>query len=190
MKKSAILTLLALELAVCGCASNTLNNFATNTASTATWEAQLVGGTGPASQLNFLTTFNVETYNNITVPLDIPASGFNFFNASSGECFSTGFDVVTVTGTAAYATTLGTDQVIGQLSMIVTSLRPPGNVLTLTAPPGGLTGTSNGTTTTTGTLSNGVVVGTWQLTGAAGSPSCTGSGTFIMCEGQKSCTPP
>ena len=115
MKKLGILTLLALELAVCGCASNTLNNFATNTASTAEWEAQLVGGTGPASELDFLTTFNVQTYNNITVPLDIPAAGFNFFN--SGQCFSTGFQVVTVTGTAAFATTQGTDQVIGQLSM-------------------------------------------------------------------------
>jgi len=188
MKKLAILTLLALELAVCGCASNTLNNFATNTASTAEWEAQLVGGTGPASELNFLTTFNVQTYNNITVPLDIPAAGFNFFN--SGQCFSTGFQVVTVTGTAAFATTQGTDQVIGQLSMVVTSLTPPGNVLTLTAPPGGLTGTSNGTTTTTGTLSNGVVVGTWQLTGSAGNPSCTGSGTFIMCESKSTCTVP
>jgi hypothetical protein len=188
MKKLAILMLLALELAVCGCGSRTLANTNKNTASTASWEAQLVGGTGPASQLNFLTTFNVQTYNNISVPLDIPSSGFNFFNA--GECFSTGFNVVTVTGSAAFATTTGTDQVTGQLSMVVTSLAPAGNVLTLTAPPGGLTGTSNGTTTTTGTLSNGVVVGTWSLTGGAGSPSCTGSGTFIMCEGTSTCTPP
>jgi hypothetical protein len=62
-----------------------------------------------------------------------------------------------------------------------------GNVLTLT---GDLTGTSNGTTSTTGTLSNGVVVGTWTLTGGAGDPSCTGNGDFLMCQGNNTCTAP
>lgn len=193
MKKSAILIVLALQLAVCGCGSRTIANTNINTASTSTWEAHLVGGTGPASQLDFLTTFNVQTYNNISVPLDIPSSGFNFFNV--GQCFSTGFQVVTVTGSAAYATTLGTDQVIGQMNMVVTSLTPAGNVLTLTAPQGGLTGLSNGTTTsggttTNGTLTNGVAAGTWTLAAGAATPSCVGSGTFVMCQGTATCTVP
>jgi len=193
MKKLAILALLGLSLAVYGCGSRTIANTNINTASTATWEAHLVGGTGPASELDFLTTFNVQTYNNIDVPLDIPSSGFNFFNV--GQCFSTGFQVVTVTGDAAYATTLGTDQVIGKLNMTVTSLTPAGNVLTLTAPQGGLTGLSNGTTTsggttTTGTLTNGVAVGTWTLAAGAGTPQCVGSGTFVMCQGTATCTVP
>jgi hypothetical protein len=69
----------------------------------------------------------------------------------------------------------------------VTSATPPGNVLTLT---GNLTGTSNGTTGTTGTLSNGVVEGTWALTGGQGDPSCTGGGSFLMCQGAATCTVP
>ena len=54
---------------------------------------------------------------------------------------------------------------------------------------GNLTGTSNGTPQVTGTLSNGVVVGTWMLSGGAGDASCADSGNFIMCQGTSPCTP-
>jgi hypothetical protein len=188
MKKFAILMLLALELAVCGCGSNTLANPNQNTASTATWEAQLVGGTGPASALNFLSTFNVQDNGTATVPLDIPSTGISFINA--GACFANGVNVLSAAGNATFSTNTGTGQVTGQLNLTVTSVTPAGNVLALTSYQGGLTGTSNATTTTTGTLTNGVVVGTWQLTSSGGIAGCTGSGTFVMCQGKSSCTPP
>ncbi len=188
MKKLAFLALLALSLAVYGCGSRTLATSNINTASTSSWEASLLGGTGPASQLYFLTTFNVQTYNDISVPLDIPSDGFSFLNAS--ECFATGRDVLTVVGTAAFETIQGTDQVTGQLSMTVTSLTPPGNILTLTTPPGGLTGISNGSIGTTGTLTNGVAVGNWKLAAGATTPDCTGTGTFLMCQSAATCKAP
>jgi len=77
--------------------------------------------------------------------------------------------------------------VTGTLTLTVQSITPAGNTLTLN---GNVTGTSNGTIGTTGTLSNGVVAGTWSLTGGAGDPSCTGGGNFLMCQGAATCTVP
>ena len=185
MKKVALL-MLALELAVCGCGSNNPST-TTTTQATGSWEAQLTGGTEQASRLNFVTAFTVTPNAAGTAePLDI--TGFGFFN--DGACFATDVNGVTEeneTGTATITTNTGTDQVTGTLTLTVQSISPPGNTLTLT---GNLTGTSNGTTTTTGTLTNGVVEGTWTLTGGAGDPSCTGGGSFLMCQGQRTCTPP
>ena len=182
MKKLAILMLLALELAVSGCGTSSPSTI-TNTSTTGFWESQLIGGTGEASKLNFVTEFNVEN----SGPLDV--TSFSFIN--DGACFANGLNGSTEVGTASFTTNTGTDQVTGQLSFIVTSVTPPGNVLTLTSSTGGLTGTSNGTTTTTGTLSGGVAVGKWQLTGGAGDPSCANqSGTFTMCQAAATCTVP
>ncbi len=188
MKKLAILALLALELAVGGCSNSPPQNSSTTTAN-GNWEAILTGGTGAASQLNFVTTFAVtDTVGANNEPLDI--TGFSFINA--GACFTNGVGVSTETGNATLYTS-GTNQVTGTLNFTVTSVAPAGNTLELTTssldnrPAGGVSGTSNGTTTTTGTLSDGVVWGNWQLTGAQG---CTGSGTFIMCQGNSTCTVP
>lgn len=183
MKKLAILALLALELAVCGCGNSTPQNSTTTTAG-GSWEALLSGGTGAASELNFVATFNVtDTTGANNQPLTI--TGFSFFNA--GACFANGVGASTETGNATLNTS-GTNQVTGTLSFTVTSVTPAGNGLSLT---GNLTGTSNGTTTTTGTLSNGVVSGTWSLTGGQGDASCAGQqGTFIMCQGANTCTVP
>ena len=181
MKKLAFLMVLALEMAVCGCGTSP----PANTVSTSTsgfWEAQLVGGTGAASQLNFVTAFNVTNVG----ALDI--TSFSFING--GACFATGVKGSTEAGSASFTTDTGTGQVTGSLSYTVTAVTPSGNVLTLTSPDGGLTGTSNGTTTTTGTLTNGVAVGTWTLTGGQGDPSCSASGTFTMCQGKTTCTAP
>ena len=179
MKKLAILALLALELAVGGCGNGTPKNSTTTTAG-GLWEALLSGGIGPSSQLNFLTTFNVtDTIGANNQPLNI--TSFSFFNA--GACFANGTGTSTETGNATLNTS-GTNQVTGALNFTVTSVTPAGNTLSLT---GNLTGTSNGTTTTTGTLSGGVVSGTWTLTGGS---DCTGGGTFIMCQGASTCTPP
>ena len=188
MKKFAILLLLALELAVCGCGSSTLADKTINTATSGNWEAQLTGGTDQASLLNFITVFDLTNAGTLDI------RGFNFFN--QGACFGNTVNGVagsSETGSASFTTNTATDQVTGQLSFTVTSITPPGNVLTLTTPAGGLTGTSNGTTTTTGTLTNGIAVGSWTLTGGAGDPSCTGGGSFLMCQNPTSngtCPPP
>jgi hypothetical protein len=185
MKKLALLAL-ALELAVCGCASNIPSTITTTKAS-GNWEAQLTGGIDQASRLDFVTSFNVTPNTAGTAePLDI--TGFGFIN--NGACFATdqnGITTETEAGLATINTNNGTDQVTGTLTMEITSVTPPGNTLTLT---GNLTGTSNGTTFTNGTLSNGVVQGTWTLTGGAGDPTCAGSGNFLMCQAAATCTPP
>jgi hypothetical protein len=173
--KKLLLLVLALEFAVCGCGNKTT----TTTASTSTsgnWEAKLTGGTEQASLLNFVVAFSVTN----SGPLDI--TGFSFIN--DGACFATGVNGENETGSATF-TTASTGAVTGTLNLGVNSLSPAGNILTMT---GALTGNSNGTTTTTGTLTNGVVVGTWTLSGGAGDPSCSGSGSFVMCENTNTCT--
>lgn len=181
MKKLAFLFVLALELAVCGCGSNTIAPTTTSTQAQGNWEAELTGGTDQASLLNFITEFNVTNGG----PLDIKA--FQFFN--TGKCFAIGSIDAPGSSESGTATLItgSANQVTGTLTYKVTSISPAGNTLTMS---GNLTGTSNGTPTTTGTLSNGVVVGTWTLTGAAGDPSCAGSGNFIMCQGTGTCSTP
>jgi hypothetical protein len=116
-------------------------------------------------------------------PLSI--SGFHFFN--NGKCFGNNVNDSTETGTATLVTG-SANQVTGTLDFTVNSVTPAGNTLSLT---GNLTGTSNGTPTTTGTLTNGVVVGTWSLTGGAGDPTCSVTqGNFVMCQGTNTCTIP
>lgn len=181
MKKLAFLTLVALAFVSSSCGTSPNTN-PISTSATGFWEAKLIGGTGEASKLGFVTAFNVINVG----PLNI--TNFSFFNA--GACFVHGVNGSTEAGTASFTTNTGTGQVTGSLTYTVTSSTPAGNVLTLTSPNGGLTGTSNGTTTTTGTMSNGVAVGTWTLTGGQGDPSCVGSGTFIMCQGTATCTVP
>ncbi len=178
MKKLALVTLLALELAVCGCGTSGTPSNVTNTQATGNWEAQLTGGTQQASLLNFVTTFTVTN----SGPLNI--TGLGFFN--SGSCFATGTNAETATGAANF-TTSSTNAVTGTLNLTVTS-STNGSVLTLNA--GTLTGTSNGTTSTTGSLSNGVVVGTWTLTPGSGATGCNaGAGNYILCQDKATCTP-
>ncbi len=185
MKKLAVPVLLAAAFVMSSCGNGPPPNTTTTTAN-GNWEAVLVGGKGDASLLNFITQFSVTDVVGNNEALDI--TGFGFYN--SGACFATGLDNETVAGTASFATQTGTGQVTGQLTYSVTSIDPPGNVLTMTTPAGGLTGTSNGTTTTTGTLTNGVAEGTWTLTPGAQTPQCTGTGTFLMCQGAATCTAP
>ena len=141
----------------------------------------------PASQLNFVTAFSVTDFSGNNVALDITAIGF--FNA--GACFANSINTSSATGNASFTTNTVTDQVTGNLTYTVTSRTPAGNVLTLTSLPNGFTGTSSGTTTTTGTLSKGVVVGNWTLTGpCANGASQAPGGTFLMCQGAATCTAP
>ncbi len=178
MKKLAVVVVLALELAVCGCGATNNTSNTTNTQATGNWEGQLTGGTDQASLLNFVTTFTVTN----SGPLNI--TGFAFFNA--GACFANGTNAETVTGNASF-TTASTNTVTGTLNLTIKSATN-GSVLTLNA--GSLTGNSNGTTTTTGTLSNGVVVGTWTLTPGTGVNGCAqASGNYLLCQDKASCTP-
>lgn len=181
MKRLAILIGLALELVVCGCANNAPSTI-TNTTTNGNWEAQLIDGTGQASLLNFVVTFSVTN----SGPLDI--TGFAFFN--QGSCFTTGLNQQTESGSASFTTNINTGQVTGTLNLTIKS-NTSDSVLTLTSYANGLTGTSNGTQTTTGTLSHGVVVGTWTLTSPS-NPACNtpqgASPTFIMCQGAATCS--
>lgn len=180
MKKLAILLVLALELAVCGCGTTPPNPVIT-TSINGLWEARMLGGTGEASELGFTATLIPEN----SGPLNI--STFAFFN--QGTCFDNGLNEENVAGRANFTTNPGTDLVTGSLNLTVKSTTL-GNVLTLISPEGGLTGMSNGTTTTTGTLTNGVAVGTWTLTNNNNDAACQGAGTFVMCQGTATCTVP
>jgi len=160
MKKLALLVLLA-ELAVCGCGSGNSAN-TVNTTANGNWEATMTGGIGQASLLDFVTAFSVEN----TGPLDI--TGFGFFNANS--CFDPN---PSVAGTANL-TTGSTSNVTGTLTYTVQS---SGSTLTLT---GTITGTASNSTVT-----NGVVVGTWTLSGGNG---CSGTGDFTMCQNTTTCS--
>lgn len=198
MRAFAILLLIALGLAVYGCGNNNPPN-AVETTTSGNWEATLTGGTGPAANLDFVINFSVtNTTGQSAVGLAI--SGFSFINA--GACFQNGI-TATAQGGSATITTLSTGQVNGTMSLTINSLAPSttpqgGNSLQLTADPssgGGVAGTSNGTTATTGTLSNGVVWGVWNLsstnstnTGCGGTKALTGR--FIMCQNATTCTIP
>ena len=138
MKKLAILSLLVLAMTVNGCGNSSTPTTATTTGS-GTWEAQLTGGTGDASVLNFVTTFSVNGDGSLSV------TGFTFL--TTGSCFVSG---ETATGTSTL-TTSGTGVVSGPVSYTVTSGTPAGNTLSLS-------GTENGTT----------ITGTWTLTGGNG----------------------
>jgi hypothetical protein len=181
MKKVVILLVMALEFAVCGCSYNTPRT-APLTQTAGNWEAQLINGTDQASLLNFVIGMSVITGGGMDI------TGFAFFN--QGSCFSTGLTAQTETGNASFTTNNSTGQVTGDLTLTITSTTN-GSVLKLTTYPNGLTGTSNGTLTTTGTLTNGVAVGTWTITPGSSATGCTTqTGTFIMCQGTATCTPP
>jgi hypothetical protein len=178
LKILAILVLLALELAVCGCGTSSPST-EQNTTTSGNWEVQFTGspsaGPVPASQLNFVTAFSLTD----SGPLDV--TGFGFFNA--GSCFTNGTDASTEAGTATLNAT-SSSQVTGTLTFTVTSATT-GSVLSLTK--GNLTGTTNGTVGVTGTLSNGIVTGDWTLSNPSDA-TCNGGGTFLMCQGTSTCT--
>src|SRR5437899_9379617 len=141
--KRALRVLLGLEMSDCGCGNSTTPSTTHNSSTSGNWEVKLTGGTAEASKLNFVTAFSVTNSGPLTI------TGFSFINA--GKCFANGVNGSTQTGSATL-TTSSTNAVTGTLTFTVQSVNPSGNTLTLN---GNLTGTSNGTTGTTGTLSNG-----------------------------------
>jgi hypothetical protein len=182
MKKFAILLVMALEVALGACAYNAPRQQAI-TSTAGNWETQLINGTGQASLLNFVVGMSVITNGGLDI------TGFSFFNQNA--CFTTGLTAESEAGNVSFTTNNTTGQVVGSLNLTVTS-NTTGSVLELNSDPNGLTGVSNATLNTPGTLSNGVAVGNWKLTPGSGAGSgCTAqSGRFLMCQGATTCSPP
>ncbi len=165
MKKALILPLLLLTLPVGGCGTSSSD---VQTAVGGVWEAQLSGGNDTGQGFSFTADFTVTGAGG-----SLSFSNFEFL--TSGACFPV--NGLTPTGSMALTVNQTNFQVTGTFTLSVSA---NGNVLTLN---GNVTGTENGTTGTQ--LSNGMVTGTWTLTGT-GANGCTdsagASGSFTMCQ--------
>lgn len=157
MKQVAILLLLALFLNGCGSGSSDVQS-----AVGGTWESQMLGGSSGASGFSFITEFNV-TGAGGSLTIDT----FQFLTA--GPCFP--IDGGTINGNMILTVNPDTFAVTGPFVMTVVSGI---NTLTLN---GTVTGTENGTTGTE--LIDGMITGTWTLTGSSGCTDPTG-GSFTM----------
>jgi hypothetical protein len=169
MKKLLILLLLVVPVAGCG-----NNSSDVQTAAGGAWEAQLTGGNDTGQGFSFTADFSVVGSGGA-----LSFNNFTFLN--SGACFPV--NGLTPSGAMSLTVNQNSFQVNGTLNLSVTA---NGNVLTLN---GNVTGTENGTTGTQ--LSDGMVTGTWTLTGAGASgcnDSTGASGSFIMCQGGSSGT--
>src|SRR5579872_3139275 len=153
MKEVAALLLVALMFN--GCSSS--NTTTAQTAASGVWKAELLGGSGDASGLSFITQFTVNSDGTLSI------GSLQFL--TQGSCFSVAGGSESGSMTLTVDTT--TNAVTGTFNYTVQS---QGNTLTLT---GAVTGTESGTT-----LSGGSVTGTWSVTGAGG---CNATdGTFTM----------
>lgn len=178
MKQLMSLALLATAAVLSSCGSNHTPKLPTS----ADWEAQLTGGTGPAATLNFLLNFNPSVTNGNSGQ-NANIGQFSFLKANS--CFP----VSIVSASLNLANDLSTSQVRG--SIVLTVKSETGNILTLSAAPptGELIATSKN-----GVLTNGVVNGSWWLTpGSSSSETACAAGSatsplpFTMCQNAASC---
>jgi hypothetical protein len=154
MKEVAILLLIALMLNGCGGNSTTT----VQAAAGGSWQAEMLGGSGPASGFSFITQFTVGSGGSLSI------SSFQFLTA--GACFPTTGG--TESGSMNLTINSSTNAVTGTFSFTVLS---GGNTLTLN---GAVTGTESGTT-----LTGGSITGTWTLAGGTGCNAPTG-GSFTM----------
>ena len=184
MKKLlAIVALVGMGFWLGSCGSRTLAEQPTTGVSSGNWEATLTGGLGEASKLDFVVNFTVPSTTNGGT-LDI--TSLSFFNVDSNACF------ISVSGASGSTilTTNNVNQVTGSMIISISSANPSGNTLTLSTTAGnGLPGGQVSGTSSNGTLSNGAVTGNWTLTNPNNNSACTGSGTFLMCQGAATCTP-
>ncbi len=162
MKEVAILLLLALMLN--GCGSTTPNAQA---AASGGWQANMSGGVGTSSGFSFIAQFTVGGNGALSFSNSSP---FQFLNQQQDTCLGTAS--ITESGTLD-VTFNSADQVTGTFSFTITS--SAGDVIMLSSTD--VTGTIN---TTTNTLSNGSIVGTWTLTPGTGTSCVATSGTFTM----------
>jgi hypothetical protein len=159
MKEVAILLLLALMLN--GCGTTTPNAQA---AASGGWEAQMSGGVGTSSGFSFIAQFTVGDNGALSF------SNFQFLNQQQDTCFGT--DSITESGMLD-VTFNSADQVTGTFSFTITS--SAGDAVTLSS--SDVTGTIN---TTTNSLTNGSITGTWTLAPGTGTGCVATSGTFTM----------
>jgi hypothetical protein len=151
--------LLAVALLLNGCGASTTPNV--QQASGGVWSSNMLGGEGPASGFTFIAQFTVSNNGALSI------TNFQFLTQVDGGCFP----VTGATPSGNLNVTFNSaDQVSGTFAFKITS---GGNTLTLTSTQ--VTGTVNGTNNT---LSNGVITGTWALTGGTGCNNV--NGTFTM----------
>jgi predicted small lipoprotein YifL len=197
MKKLAFLSLLALmaiAAALSSCGSNQILALPTSNIS-GNWEAQLTGGPGSVSGLNFLINFNLFVTNGSPTQ-NVNVNSFSWINSNS--CFPPAPHVPTAQ--VNLTNNLNTGQITGSIVFTITNPKN-NNVLTLSADPNATPPTGELIATTTsnngvnGVVTNGGVNGSWWLTAGSGSandPCNAGSATsplpFIMCQNATKCT--
>jgi hypothetical protein len=115
------------------------------------WSATLTDSGGGATVFNFVTALAVNSDGSLSV--------VNFTFNSSGPCFVSG---QSATGSVTLSGNFN-GNVTGSFQLNVQS-----------------TGSLNSVLTLNGTVSGGVITGTWTLTGGIG---CTGNGAFTMTRG-------
>jgi hypothetical protein len=160
MKEVAILLSLVLMLSGCG------NTNSVQAGVGGIWSASLVGGDGEASGFSFVSQFTLSGSS-----ISFSSLQFINFNQNGNQqesCFQLSPPTSSDSGTSDLSAN-SAGQVTGTMSITVNS---GGNTLTLTS-----TTVSGIINTNTNVLSDGVITGTWTITG---STACTGSGTFTM----------
>ena len=159
MKEVAGLLFITLLLNGCGSSS-------TSTPSTTpgvTWQAQVLGGSGPDSGYSFITQFTLNSSGTLNITY------FQFLNTGAAQCFP----VSGGTQTGQMMLTQNTTNLTVTGTMVYT-VQSGGNTLTLNG--SSVTGSEALNTTT---LTGGVATGTWSLTGGTGCDDTTG-GSFTM----------
>jgi hypothetical protein len=160
MKEVAILLLVALMLNGCGHSSSPT---AAQTAAGLSWQAQTVGGSGPACCFSFITQFTVNSDGSLSI------SNFQFDTHNSTSCFPDNGG--TVTGSMNLTLNTTNNTVTGTFTFTIVS---SDNTLTLN---GNVTGTESATTP----LSSGSITGSWSLAGSGTPAGCSNaSGSFTM----------
>jgi hypothetical protein len=160
MKEVAVLLLVTFLLNGCGSSSNTTTP---STTPGVTWQAQVLGGSGPDSGYSFITQFTLNSGGTLNITY------FQFLNTSSAQCFPVSGGTQTGQMTLTQNTTT-----LAVTGTMVYTVQSGGNTLTLNG--SSVTGTEplNGTA-----LTGGLVTGTWSLTGGTGCNDTTG-GSFTM----------
>ena len=161
MKEVAILLLAALLLNGC----STSNSTPVQTPVGNGWQAAMTGGDGTSSGFSFNTFFTVGSGGALSI------SSTQLLN--SDTCFGTSTSNLVSGGTLNVQVNSAFQVSSGTFSFTLTS--SAGDVVTLSS--NDITGTVN---STTNVLSNGLIIGTWALVPASGSPCVSTGGSFTM----------
>jgi hypothetical protein len=160
MKQVAILLSLVLMLGGCS------NTNSVQAGVGGIWSAALTGGDGEASGFSFVAQFTLSGSS-----ISFSSLQFINYNQSGNQqdsCFALSPPTSDDSGTSELSAN-SAGQVTGTMTITVAS---GGNTLTLTS-----TTVSGNINTNTNVLSDGIITGTWTITGSA---ACSGSGTFTM----------